>query len=241
MNDSNKKVKRAVIAYLLTISIVFIISMLLEDINYDLAMFFLVFLIFGGFVGFIILMCYISKIRADSSLLFNYRNIIKTYDKRAICDINVLFDLLKIALEEKLLTNKNYAIQMYMLVYAYDGELYSIGYERDEDIRFFYLHDNDYMIFDSLEQLSSNIKLNHNVTVLREFQNNNLNGKFVPTISGIAVSAFIDSLSLNDGNVIETNINDNYILKKYLVSKDNNNFNYNMSEKLIDLMPKNTK
>ena len=138
-----------------------------------------------------------------ASLKGAMRTISKKYDKRAICSINYLFDIINIALNEKIST--------YMIVFAYENNLYTIGYTTNNNIIFgLSLSDGSTKEFEKIDDLRNQLNFNHDVTVLREYQ----------------------SIASND--IVELTIQDNYALKSYFIDSLDERFNYNMSNELIN-------
>ena len=58
------------------------------------------------------------------TLKFGFRDSKILFNKRAIVSVDKLFEIIKEAEKEK--------IKMYMISYAYEGKMYSIGYDKIE-------------------------------------------------------------------------------------------------------------
>lgn len=164
-----------------------------------------------------------------ASLKWNFRNIPAKYKKRAVCNSDIMFDILDEALKEK--------INMYMLVYIYNQHMYSVGYENKPEVTY-YLYSEDKEVpetFDSIENLKKSVVYDHDITIIREFQAENLDilASIGVGYGGVGATIFLKAMEEND-NVIECSLHDNFMLKNYLISNDSDRFNINLSNEQID-------
>lgn len=158
-----------------------------------------------------------------NKLLPKFRNIGRDYSKRSICNVEVIYELFQEALNE--------GIKLYILTYAYDNQIYALGYENFEKIEYYYyLPDGNITKYDNLDSLKNSVILNHDITILREFQNNTLESSVLMPGTNMIIAL---GNTLDNENIAEVSIRDNFILKKYLVTEKDSNFNYNLSDELI--------
>ena len=133
------------------------------------------------------------------------RNTDLHFDRRAIIPINKVLEIVNEAHKE--------GIKSYMLVYAYNEGLYSVGYEEGNELIYNYgMPDGQVLKFNSSDELLNYCKYDKNVTVLREFQDYLYNG------------------------MTEISIKDNYLLKDFLIDETNPNYNYNLNQELIEML-----
>lgn len=149
----------------------------------------------------------------DINLKYAVRNISMseafnfTQSKRAICSIEVIFNILNSAI------NQN--IKSYMFIFAYKCMLYSVGYEINKSVNYMLGLPNSSMInFTSIEELKeySDVKnMIDNVTVIQEL------------LEGIMKE------------LTEVPVSSNPILKDYLVDSTSPEYNLNISEEITQL------
>ena len=135
-------------------------------------------------------------------LKYSVRNKKIKYDTRAICYIENILELFNRAIEEE--------IKKYIIVFAYDERLYKIGFQNTNGLVFLLEANGNTLSYNTIYELRSNLSFNHNVTVLREYQYEDINTPIV------------------------VDIKDNYMLGAYLVTSDIDTFNYNLSTELIN-------
>ncbi len=159
-----------------------------------------------------------------NKLLPKFRKIGQDYSKRVICDIEVVYELFKEALNE--------GIKLYILAYAYDKQVYVLAYENyEEKIEYYYyLPDGKITKYDDLDSLKNTVILNHDITILREFQENTLDNNLLMP-GAVMINALGNAL--NYEHIIEVSVRDNFILKEYLVTEKDKDFNCNLSDELI--------
>ena len=145
--------------------------------------------------------------KVKNSLLYINREVDTKYKMRAICVVNILYKLIEQAISE--------GIDEYKIMYAYEEELFTMGYEKKEKYTFaVWCPDNSVRTFDSLDELKKKVTLGHEVTVLREF------------------------LTGPEQKIAEVGLEDNFILKPFLVHSNNRDYNRNMSKPIADMMQK---
>lgn len=128
---------------------------------------------------------------------FNFKK-----SKRAICTIDVLISIIEEALNE--------GIKKEMLIFAYKGKMYSIGYEETN----FYigLPDTSTKEFSDINQLKQAKEIRDitaPVTVLREL------------VEGLG------------GELTEVPVSSNVMLKEYLKDVDSSDYSLNISDEII--------
>lgn len=129
---------------------------------------------------------------------------------RAICSIDVLFNIIEEAVEEN--------IESYMLVYVYCGKVYSLGYDRQKDGFFYHLGfmdggTKDFFKLEDLQTEESIRNIRGDVTVCREF------------LSGM-------------GDVVEVPISSNVLLKNYLKKPGEAGYDLHITEEVQAFFPK---
>ena len=133
---------------------------------------------------------------------YTVRNKKVKYETRALCYIDNIIDIINRALEED--------INMYLIQFAYDEKVYSVGFEKFNGLSYLAIFPNgDTIKYNSVYELRSNLNFNHNVTILREFQYEKQNSP------------------------IEVDIKDNYMLTNNIINIDDDRFNYNLNSDLV--------
>lgn len=123
------------------------------------------------------------------------------YNMRAICTINDVYKILEQAISEN--------IKEYRLMYAFDNEIFTMGYEKTDKYLFMvWCPDGSIRTFDTLDEMKKRVTLGHNITILREF------------------------LTGNDESLMEASITDNFMLKSFLVYDNNKDYNLNIDDKI---------
>ena len=141
------------------------------------------------------------------------RSITSKLDKRAVIGKDKLLEILNKAIEEK--------IVMYMLIYAYEGKLYSIGCGVEgEKIHCGYSDfvedvDPNLIEFNSIEELIMNLPIEHEVTALFE-------ALYLPGYQ----------------TVMTCDIESNYLLKDFVISSEDPKYTYNTNEEIEQRMKK---
>ena len=147
------------------------------------------------------------KDEKKKALAYQYREAKLKYNMRALCVIDEVYKILEEAINE--------GINEYKLMYAYDEQLYTMGYENKGKYVFaVWCPDGTVRTFESIEEMKGKVTLGHSVTILREF----LTGK--------------------EGKAIEVSIEDNFMLKPFMVHNNSKDYNTNMSEPIADAMQK---
>ena len=139
-----------------------------------------------------------------ASLKYALRDTKLVFDKRAICMVDDLINAFDVALKEN--------IKMQMYIFAYDGNLYSIGYDNSNGLMYMVgKPDETVDEYNSIESLKSSINFNHEITILREIQTVHM-------------------------GPMEIDIRTNHVLSNYLITSDSLNYNLNMNDELNNQM-----
>ena len=147
----------------------------------------------------------VEEKKESKSLIYNNREVNLKYVMRAICVIDEVYKIIEHAIDE--------GINEYKLMYAYDEQLYTMGYEKkDKYIFAVWCPDGSIRTFDSLEDVKHKVTLGHSVTIIREF------------------------LTGPNGSAVEVPLESNFMLKPFLVHNNNKDYNLNMSDQISEVM-----
>lgn len=215
--EVNKKIKIVWIQYVAILTVLFILMAALENINEFSSKIFLVTMIIWLIVGFIITMVRMTKLKASCSLQMGFRNIpLKNIDTRAVCSYD---DMLNV-----LISAQNDNINIYILGFMYDGVKYYLGYEKQDNTKFMFINTktNQEFKFDTIESLKKTVLINHEVTIINEYQ-----ADIIISEEGAIIPFSKQLLSIDNSGIVKMDLRDNYLLKDCIVQVDDTKYNSN--------------